>query len=368
MLKRIVIASILKPVNDTRMYEKIGISLGNTNKYEVNIIGFYTKKYTHVENIKFYPIFKFHRLSFRRIFAPFLYFIYLVRIKPALIIITTPELLPATCCYKIFFKTKIIYDIQENYKLNILHNQVYPHAIKFLLAYIVRKTEVMCSSHISLYFLAEDCYKEELKFIGDRYKVLKNKYVQPKNIKAPSKLTDKIHLIYTGTIARNYGILEAIHLSKELHKYQENIFLTIAGFCAEEKLYNEVLSKILGCEFIEMIGGKKLLPHEEIIRLIKIADFGLVPYQPDPSIENKIPTKLYEYLANKVPVILQNHKTWVSFCAPYGGFLAIDYKVFDTRAVLDFCRSKFPVNDDIPYDLLWISEEKKLLPLIESLS
>jgi hypothetical protein len=35
-----VLTSILKPVDDTRMFEKFGVSLGQTNKYDVNIIGF----------------------------------------------------------------------------------------------------------------------------------------------------------------------------------------------------------------------------------------------------------------------------------------------------------------------------------------
>ncbi len=56
---KLVIASVLKPVTDTRMYEKIGRSIGQTKKYEVNIIGFYRKNLPVELNIKFNPIFNF---------------------------------------------------------------------------------------------------------------------------------------------------------------------------------------------------------------------------------------------------------------------------------------------------------------------
>ena len=39
MKKKIVIASVLKPVDDVRAYWKLSQSMAKTNKYEVNIIG-----------------------------------------------------------------------------------------------------------------------------------------------------------------------------------------------------------------------------------------------------------------------------------------------------------------------------------------
>lgn len=41
---KILIASVLKPADDVRSYSKIGQSLAQTNKYEVNIIGFDSKR------------------------------------------------------------------------------------------------------------------------------------------------------------------------------------------------------------------------------------------------------------------------------------------------------------------------------------
>ena len=42
--KVIAIISVLKPVDDTRNYEKVAASISNTNKYDINIIGFSANK------------------------------------------------------------------------------------------------------------------------------------------------------------------------------------------------------------------------------------------------------------------------------------------------------------------------------------
>lgn len=362
---KLVIASILKPVDDTRMYEKIGISLSNTNKYEVNIIGFYSKKIIKTENIKFYPVFKFSRLSIYRLVAPLKYLRILFKVKPKLIIVTTPELLHVTYFYKLLKSCKIIYDIQENYLANLRYNKVYPPYINLLLSYLVRKIEVLFSKHVCFFFLAETCYEKELDFLGKKYIVLENKYKELYQLPAIPKIKENIHLLYSGTIAINYGILEAIQFSKVLQKNFKNIKFTIAGYCAQKDLFEKVKSEIAGFEFIELIGGNTLVPHSEIIKLIKISDFGLVPYQPDKSIDCKIPTKLYEYLVNRLPVIIQNHALWISFCDRFNAAIPIDYNSFDVYHTMELIQSKTFFNSRDQRELLWETEENKLLDAIE---
>ncbi|MFM7852383.1 MAG: hypothetical protein ACKO96_10825, partial [Flammeovirgaceae bacterium] len=67
---RIVIASVLKPVDDTRAFEKMANSLAKQN-FEVYLIGQPSKnKLPGASFIHFLPVQKFDRLSFRRWLAP----------------------------------------------------------------------------------------------------------------------------------------------------------------------------------------------------------------------------------------------------------------------------------------------------------
>src|SRR5687768_3016440 len=90
--RKIVIASVLKPVNDTRMTEKIGQSLADTRQFDIHIIGFRDET-TSIPELIIHPLPFFKRLSLKRFFMSWLIFRRLLTLRPDLLIITTHELL-----------------------------------------------------------------------------------------------------------------------------------------------------------------------------------------------------------------------------------------------------------------------------------
>src|SRR5690606_42149493 len=91
---RIVIASVLKPVTEPRAYHKLALSLRETNKYRINIIGFCSKKKPDLEDLRFTSVFCRPRTHPSRILAPFRFIREVFRYRPELVIVTTYELLP----------------------------------------------------------------------------------------------------------------------------------------------------------------------------------------------------------------------------------------------------------------------------------
>ena len=67
---RLVIGSVLRPVDDHRMYEKLGIALSELGKHEIHIIGSRSQGRVRDKNIVFHPLFDFKRLSVKRFLAP----------------------------------------------------------------------------------------------------------------------------------------------------------------------------------------------------------------------------------------------------------------------------------------------------------
>ena len=179
--KKVVLASVLKPINDTRMFEKMGQSLAATNKYDVNIIGFQANKTTSKSNIKFHPVFAFHRLSINRFFAGNKFYYQLKKIKPDLIIINTHELLWPAILYRLLYGSKVCYDVQENHFRNILFTDSFPLLVRPFLAAFVRTKEYLTYPFISHYFLAETYYSKELHFIGNDFTILENKALKISN-------------------------------------------------------------------------------------------------------------------------------------------------------------------------------------------
>ena len=80
------------------------------------------------------------------------------------------------------------------------------------------------------------------------------------------------------------------------------------GYCAMPHFLTKIKDEISGSNFIKLIGGRTLVPHQKILSEISNADVGIVIYSVNPSTESSIPTKLYEYLALGLPVLISHNK------------------------------------------------------------
>ena len=367
---KIVIASILKPIDDTRAFEKMAISLGQTNKYQINIIGFSAKIPATDLDIHFHPIFNFKRLSIGRLFAPLKYFSLLLKLKPEVIIVNTYEILIVTCLYRIIFGGKIVYDVQENYYRNLLHSEEHSVFIRTLSAIAVRSIEYLSSPVIAHNLLAERNYEQEFSFTKGKSTIIENKFKKLGEISRKEKMQDNtIQLLYSGTIAESYGIFDAITLAEKLHAIDHNIRLKIIGYCASQNTLNKISQLINNKSFIEVLGGNKLIAHQDILTAIQEADFGLISYKPNKSTENCIPTRIYEYLGLQLPFVLPKNPHWEETCQPFNACISIDYMNYDAGDILTQLKTK-TFYDTTPPDpnIYWESEAKKLLQVVEALS
>lgn len=302
--RRVVLASVLKPVDDTRMFEKIGATLVSEG-FEVFIIGYPSTGKIHEPGITLLPLPGFDRISFKRLLIPWMIFRKIHQVKPEIVFINTPELLLVTILNKIFFGRKAVYDILENYYRNIRYTQTYPPVFRLLLAGIVRLTEVVFSPFIDRFLLAEKGYVNELRFARKPI-ILQNKLPKKVAEKFKSDHTRYHNLLFSGTFAPTTGVFEAIELSKELHAIDPNYTLTLIGYAALPDILTKIKKEISKSPFIKLIGGNKPVPHEAIMHEISIAGTGIIIYPPNPGTESSIPTKLYEYLALKLPVIISH--------------------------------------------------------------
>src|SRR6476620_7546753 len=176
MKKRtVVIASILKPVDDTRMFEKFGVSLSDSGRYNVVIIGYPSIAKPVYPNIEFIALNPFPRLSLMRMLAPLQMLKKLYEVKHDILIVNTHELLVVALLNRILFGNRIVYDIRENYYRNILHTDAFPGWLRYLIATCVRAKEKITAPLFSWFFLAEKVYEKEVSFTGKRITILENK-------------------------------------------------------------------------------------------------------------------------------------------------------------------------------------------------
>lgn len=361
--RKIVLASVLKPTDDTRMTEKIAQSLLSIDNTEIHIIG-YPGNNISDSRFKIHPLDSFSRLSLKRLLAPWKIFRKVLQLRPALYVVTTHELLVEAIVVKLFTGCKVIYDIQENYYLNILHTNAFPVLLRPFIAGYVRLKEYITAPFIDHFFLAEAGYTKELRFPGRRFTILENKVKCPIN-KTKTK-REKYKLLFSGTLAKTTGVFKAIEIASLLHALEPKISLVIIGYAAQQSVQENLRSLACELSFIELIGIDQLVPHDKIVEQIQTAAAGIIAYPDNPVSRSSIPTKLYEYLGYELPIILTDHPLWKQICEPYHAALVFNPLNIDAQVILRGLTDShfYPTT---PQEVYWEGEHSKLISEVNRL-
>lgn len=367
--KTIVIASVLNPVDDSRMYEKLGLTLAGSGKYSVHIVG-HESDPPQAPGLTSHAIKPFARIGLRRLLAPWRIFFIVLRLRPAIFLIETHELLLPAAVLKLFTRCRVIYDIRENYFWNILYTPAFPLVLKPFVALYVRGKETLLAPFVDHFLLAEKGYERELRFPRKRYTIIENKVrITPEKRAKENALSSKetVNLIFSGTLAETTGVFTAIELAIKLHVMDDRIRLTIIGFSHQRRVLEKIRMLIQPRSFIRLIAHENPVPHAEIFKHIGESDFGMITYQINPSTMNSIPTKMYEYLGFHLPILLVNHKPWVAFCFPYSAAVVFDPHHYDVAVVYrEMMEGSFYSAE--PTDVYWKTEEARLLQALSRLS
>lgn len=367
---KITIASVLKPLEDPRAFYRFGLSLRETNKYKINIIGFSTKNKTNEKNIKFTTLFCKKRSHYSRLLSNLKLLKILFKDKPDVLIISTFELLPAGVLSKFFFKTSLIYDVQENHYLNIQLNQTQSGIGKFLSKSLVKTIEFCSKPWIIHFFFAEACYPDELpKLIP--YTVLENKFFgENYSVKSQKKLKgDQSRFLISGTLTKVYGILEGVQWFKKINEQYPETTLHIIGHATMPAYQTQIESLAKGQSSISLEISQSPVAYASILKAYHHADIILMPYYQIPSIQPKIPSKLYESFALLKPCLFSPNPKWKLISDPYPAGMEMDFNDLSNAQenFQDFLKRKYFVK--LPgQEVLWKSQEKDFLEVIEKMA
>ena len=359
---KIFFASTLKPIDDIRMFYKLGLSLNSTN-YELHFFGQTNNSLKQSpNNIHLHPLKKFSRKSLFRLLTPWILLLKLIKVKPHILVINSTELLQLIFLYRIILGVKILYDIQENHKKNILHQNVYPRFIKPLFASSIRIMETIASLFISHFILAETSYEKELKFIGNRFTTLQNKSLIKQLQKTHITNTKNPTFIFTGTIAIEFGIQEAIQLFENYSKENPLAQLHIIGKIPQ--LYTETLLKEYQIKNsrIKLFINKNPIDHKLIEDHIRTADFAFCTYQNNKSFEGKTPTKVFEYLGSQLPMITFSDLSFSSLILENNAGIILERQALKTTP-LDISSNSSFYNTQATINPFW-EEEKEIFKSI----
>jgi len=362
--RRIVLASVLKPVNDPRMHEKMAVSLCNAGFSDIHVIGMASglDAGRHA-SITLHPHQSFRRLSLSRILAPWTILFKALRIKPALFIAATHELLITAVILKVVTGCSIIYDVQEDYYKNIVSTNAFPLILRYPIAWYVRTKEKICSPFISTFLLAEQCYSREISFVAKHNIVLENKCLLPDNFRRTPD-DSGVRLLFSGTLAESTGIFLAIALAERLHEVNTDVKLHIIGFCPHLPTRRKLVTRIKDKPFIELTGGDELQPYSHIVDAIRKANFGIISYPLAAHTKNRTPTKFFEYMASGLPIL--RHEGTTAIPDAMDGIIPFDIKNIEPAELLE--RMKHARDYGRPSAVfMWDKESERLVQLVTNI-
>ncbi|MVN77262.1 glycosyltransferase [Hymenobacter sp. HMF4947] len=383
-MPQFLLASVLKPVDDTRMFGKFARTLVAAGA-QVAVAGRASTAAPANASASDasptpYVLFEGTRLSLGRLAAQGRYWRLLHQLRPALVVVHAPELLPLTLLWQRLGRGRqFIYDVQENYGLNIRSQGVYPAGLRALLAGGLRWVESLAARHATAVVLAEASYAAELPFLdnlpSEQVLILENKYQpQPGEVlpRAARPLpTEPLRLLYSGTISELNGVREAIALARQLRlAWPGGVGLTIIGFCQQPALLAD-LQRLAAAEasWLTLVGGAELVPHAQVVAAMEHSHLGLLPYRPHPSTERCRPTKLFEYLAHGLPVLVPPNPLWVGLVQAHQAGLVVDFAqpvAAAAQVAAAVQTTAFYPTGPPTTAVLWHPEGKKLRHLLES--
>ena len=123
------------------------------------------------------------------------------------------------------------------------------------------------------------------------------------NVQIPDDSDRQYDLVYHGTIPK-YHLEIAFDIAEELKQRNQPAKWLFFGRCLDIDWANDQLKK-RGLQDVFSI-DPNLIPHEEVAQRVAQAKIGFIPLPDLPKFQQNIPTKLFEFMALKMPVVLSD--------------------------------------------------------------
>jgi len=372
MTAKVCILTTVHPPFDTRIFHKQAKTLVKGG-YDVTLIVQHDKNEV-VDGVKIIPLSK-PRNRFTRIFGlTWRVFLLALRQKADVYHFHDPELLPVGILLKLLTRSKVIYDVHEDYPKMIRIKHWIPKLFRELAAFLFERIEVRGGRAIDAIVTVNEVIGG--RFGRNKVVLLKNypllalseAILRPKAAKASNSSEAK--LIYVGGLTRSRGIKEIVEAVGAIDKL--NIQLDLIGKFTEPSFKEEVC-RLSGFRKIRLVGW---VSHPEVWEYLQEADIGLMCLHPVGDYTYGLPVKLFEYMAAGLPIIASNFPLWENFFKEHGCGITVNPLNAKeiTRAIeylLDHLEVREKMGENGRRVVLekynWESEGEKLLELYEEL-
>jgi glycosyltransferase involved in cell wall biosynthesis len=230
--------------------------------------------------------------------------------KPDVVIGTSPQLLVALSAWAIarFKRRPVIFEVRDIWPDAILASGV--GRPSSLLARSLTAISKFLHKHADLVVVVTPAFKRELV---DRWGVDANKIQVVQNgvetslfdsgsiEEADLGLPQEAFVVaYVGTLGLAHGLGTVLDAAEEMKTSDPDVYFVLAGAGAESDLLKDRID-LGGLTNVKLLGE---LPRAQIPALLKATDVSLVLLKKAEIFETVIPTKMLEFMASGLPIVL----------------------------------------------------------------
>ena len=200
--------------------------------------------------------------------------------------------------------SKVIYDVHEDLPRQLLSKHYIPKYLRKPVSVFVEKLENRYARQMTGIVTATDFIRDRFLQFHNKVESIKNYPILPA-ISNESKLkaNKNAEIVYVGSITNERGLTELI---KALELTKTDIRLNLAGKYAPEEYRNELV-KLGGWGKVNEIGFANRVKVRE---LFQKSFAGMVTLHPIINYLDALPVKMFEYMADKLPVIASDFHLW----------------------------------------------------------
>jgi glycosyltransferase involved in cell wall biosynthesis len=215
-----------------------------------------------------------------------------------------PELIPVMYLLS-FFQKKIIFDVHECVSEDIKTKPWIPKYLRMVLSFSYKLIEKFTLKRF-LIILAEDNYKS----VYGNHIVVRNfpDLVMLNKICLERSLHNQtadstLRICYIGAISESRGILKYAKAVNDLIVKGLKMELTIIGNVPSRIENHQEISLGVRNGNIKLLGR---IPADKALKIVSENDLGLAILDDEKNFINSFPTKIFEYMALRMPVITSN--------------------------------------------------------------
>jgi glycosyltransferase involved in cell wall biosynthesis len=212
-----------------------------------------------------------------------------------------PELIATAIALKRRTGARVIYDCHEDNVGYMFQKASIPRFLRAPLAAAIEVYERRAARRLDAVVTADDGVRQRFERFGARTLTVYN-FPRLEFFDNSATITKSFDLVYHGSLP-TYHVEECFAIDDALRRRGRYVRWLLFGRFAD---IGRARAGVMARGAADRFGLEESVPHAEVARRVSTARIGIIPLPDLPKFRHNIPTKLFEFMALGLPVVLSD--------------------------------------------------------------